>query len=114
MEDAVTLVHLHYWPATPTRPSTAFSFQLLDWIEAVLLECQVSLSDISAAIEFLHSSGISEVLHNVSARILALSHYTLYRSDTRNFTLVLLMHSKNTGSYFDLPIHNVILMHEHL
>ena len=48
----MTLVRLHYWPATPTRPSTAFSFQLLDWIEALLLECQVSLHDVSAALRY--------------------------------------------------------------
>ena len=57
-EDAVTLVRLQYWPATPTRPSTAFSFQLLDWIEALLLECQVSMQDVSAAIQFLLSKKV--------------------------------------------------------
>lgn len=99
VEDAVTLVHLQYWPATPTQPSTAFSFQLLDWLEAILLECQVSLSDISAAMEFLHSSRISEVFNCI---VLLLNlHTTLLhcRSDTRNFTLVLSMHLKNTGHH---------------
>ena len=52
-EDAIKLMQLQYWPATPVRPSTAFSFQLLDWIEALLLECQVSLHDVSAAVQFL-------------------------------------------------------------
>lgn len=33
--DAVKLVQLHYWPGTPQQPSTAFSFELLDWIEAL-------------------------------------------------------------------------------
>ena len=44
---------LQYWPATPVRPSTAFYFQLLDWLEALLWECQVSLHDVSAAVQFL-------------------------------------------------------------
>ena len=32
-------------PATPIRPSIAFSFSLLDWLEALLLKCQVALHD---------------------------------------------------------------------
>ena len=43
--DVVKLIKLNYWPATPTRPSIAFSFSLLDWLEALLLKCQVALHD---------------------------------------------------------------------
>ena len=51
--DVVKLIKLNYWPATPTRPSIAFSFSLLDWLEALLLECQVALHDATEAIAFL-------------------------------------------------------------
>ena len=51
--DVVKLIKLNYWPATPTRPSIAFSFSLLNWLEALLLECQVALHDTTEAIAFL-------------------------------------------------------------
>lgn len=51
--DVVKLIKLNYWPATPTRPSITFSFSLLDWLEALLLECQVALHDATEAIAFL-------------------------------------------------------------
>ena len=57
-------VWLQYWPTTSIRPSTAFSFQLLDWIEALLLECQVLMQDVFAAIQFLYSK---KVMGEVSA-----------------------------------------------
>lgn len=51
--DAVSLVKFKYWPATPSRPSIAFSFAMLDWLEALLLECQVPVQDFVYAMEFL-------------------------------------------------------------
>ena len=44
-EDALQLMKFGYWPATPSRPTTAFSFSLMDWLEALMLECQVSVHD---------------------------------------------------------------------
>ena len=58
VEDSLTLIQLHYWPSSPTRPSTAFSFQLLDWVEALFLECQVSMQDFAAAFEFFIKSNV--------------------------------------------------------
>lgn len=49
---AVTLARAELWPATPTNPRCAFTFNLLDWIEALMLECQVSLKDFCAALRF--------------------------------------------------------------
>ena len=40
---AISLVRAHLWPASPTNPHYAFCFHLLDWGEALLLECQVSI-----------------------------------------------------------------------
>ena len=65
VEDALTLVQLHYWLSTPTRPSTVFSFQLLDWIEALFFECQVSMQDVAAAFEFLMKSNILDQVSEV-------------------------------------------------
>lgn len=49
---AVILSRTKLWPASPTNPRFAFSFALLDWAEALLLECQVALKDFSSALKF--------------------------------------------------------------
>lgn len=43
----------HLFPATPKQPQLAFSFELLDWLEALMLECQVSAKDFVSAIDVL-------------------------------------------------------------
>ena len=49
---AVTLTRAQLWPATPNNPYYAFSFSLLDWAEALMLECQVALKDFCKTIKF--------------------------------------------------------------
>ena len=49
--DALTLMRLHYWPGTPKRPVLAFSFALMDWLELLLLECQVAVKDFATVME---------------------------------------------------------------
>ena len=46
------MVRARLWPATPQYPRLAFCFELLDWAEALLLECQVALKDLCKAIQF--------------------------------------------------------------
>ena len=46
------MVRARLWPATPQRPHLVFTFELLDWTEAMLLECQVSLMDFCKALCF--------------------------------------------------------------
>ena len=46
----VTLVRARIWSSTPQRPHLAFTFDLLDWMECLLLECQVSLNDFCKAL----------------------------------------------------------------
>ena len=60
--DIVTLVQLNYWPATPSRPSIAFSFSLLDWLQALLLECQVPVQNFSNALEFIIATKYGKVM----------------------------------------------------
>ena len=48
-----TLCRAQLWPATPCNPHYVFSFALLDWAEALLLECQVALKDFCSALNFL-------------------------------------------------------------
>ena len=47
-----TLARARLWPATPQNPRYAFCFELLDWCEALLLECQVSLKDLCEALYY--------------------------------------------------------------
>lgn len=49
---SVTMVRAQLWPASPRFPQLAFTFDLLDWAEALLLECQVALSDLCKALYF--------------------------------------------------------------
>ncbi|KXJ21046.1 uncharacterized protein LOC110232517 [Exaiptasia diaphana] len=49
----VTLVRLRLWPATPDRPSTAFSFKLMDLVSSVFLHCKVSLKEFTECLESL-------------------------------------------------------------
>lgn len=49
---AVTLSRAELWPATPTNPRYAFSFALLEWAEALLLEAQVALKDFCNSLKF--------------------------------------------------------------
>ena len=46
----VSLARLRLWPTSSKHPKFALSFELLDWMEALLLECQVSVSDFCKAL----------------------------------------------------------------
>ena len=47
----ITMARAQLWPATPRNPRYAFSFALLDWAEALMLECQVALKDFCASLK---------------------------------------------------------------
>ena len=49
---AVTMARARIWPASPQFPRLAFTFDLLDWLEALLLECQVSVKEFYGALLF--------------------------------------------------------------
>ena len=49
---SVTMVCARLWPAIPQFPRLAFSFGLLDWVEALLLECQVAVKEFCGALFF--------------------------------------------------------------
>ena len=65
------MVRAQLWPAAPKRPQIAFTFELMDWVEALLLECQVSLKDFCKALCFKCPHLVNKVhinegnLHNV-------------------------------------------------
>jgi len=49
----VALARARLWPATPKNPHLAFTFDLLNLVEAFMLECQVSLKDFCQALDVL-------------------------------------------------------------
>ena len=49
---AVTLTRVELWPATPTHPKCVFSYAILDWAEALLLEAQISVKDFCNSLDF--------------------------------------------------------------
>lgn len=59
--DALRLIELGYWPATPSHPGLAFTQSFMDWMEALLLECQVAVQDFTSAIEMLVKEKFAKV-----------------------------------------------------
>ena len=60
-QEAETLLRSQLFPATPKHLQLAFHFSLLDWFEALLLECQVSAQDFVAALNMLSSGQLMRV-----------------------------------------------------
>jgi len=60
---AVTMVRARLSPASPRFPQLAFTFELLDWAEALLLECQVALGDLCKALYFKCPHLVNKVLY---------------------------------------------------
>ena len=58
----VTMVRARLWPASPQQPHIAFTFDLLDWAEALLLECQIALKDLCKALVFKCPHLVGKVL----------------------------------------------------
>ena len=62
---AEQLLELNLWPATPSKPTIAFTIELMTFVHMLTLECQASLYDIStflkvtsvkqAQVGFLHT-----------------------------------------------------------
>lgn len=60
-----TLMRSRLFAATPKQPKLAFTFDLLDWFEALILECQVPAQDFVAAIGVLTDSQLMRVCMHV-------------------------------------------------
>ena len=61
MSEAESLLQLGLFPATPKHPQLAFTLSLLDWLEALMLECQVSAHDFVAALGCLAEASLVKV-----------------------------------------------------
>ncbi len=49
--EPLTLLRLNLWAATPTRPTLAFSTDLLLKMKIMMLDCQVAVMDFAQALE---------------------------------------------------------------
>ena len=79
-------MELGYWPTSPSRPVLAFSFLFLDWLEALLLECQLAVNDYCDAVEFLLKDKMKSVSIIIQKHLLA-----LIRTYIRCATLLLIV-----------------------
>ena len=59
----VTMVRARMWPASPQYPRLAFSFEMMDWVEAILLECQVAVKEFCGALYFKCPNVIGKVCY---------------------------------------------------
>ena len=57
-----TMARARLWPSSPWRPQYVFSFELLDWAEALLLEAQVSINDFCKAVHFKCCHNVTKLL----------------------------------------------------
>ena len=101
-----TLLRVHLFPATPKQPHLAFTFRLMDWLEALVLECHVAVQDFVSAIEFLTDSKLLQVLYillwlEYEKRI---SFYYRLRSES----CILLIVLRSTGIIY-IPACNITL-----
>lgn len=69
-----TMCRAKLWPATPTNPQYAFSFAL-DWVEALLLECQVSVKDFCNALTFRAPFHTEVVKHFLALKLFTIIYH---------------------------------------
>lgn len=55
---AVTMVKYQVWPNTPVCPSFAMDLELMHWMRALMLECQLSVKKFFYALKQKTSVGI--------------------------------------------------------
>ena len=84
-----TLIRSRLFAATPKQPQLAFTFDLLDWFEALMLECQVPAQDFVAAIGVLADSQLMKVRTHVHFDI-KIRVLLYYRQENSNHTPVII------------------------
>ena len=89
-----TMCRAKLWPATPTNPRYAFSFALLDSVEALLLECQVSVKDFCNALTF-RAPFHTEMVHNrLAVKLFVISCHFIFIYRREVFTLLYMINAE--------------------
>lgn len=94
----ISLARARLWPSSPQQPQIVFTFELMDWAEALLLECQVALKDFCKALYFKCQHLISKVSTSNISIALFMWYFITYVSEGI-YTPRLLMHLKSTGEF---------------
>lgn len=86
--ESESLISLGYFPATPKKPNLAIDMQLFDLLEALLLECHVSVFDFVLALksmtDVLYSYQVHEK-HNIIIVMYGLQN----RSDVKLYPVLI-------------------------
>ena len=90
----VTLVKARLWPATPFNPRLVFTFDLLDWAEALLLESQTALKDFCMSLSYRCPFLFLKLVF-----IFYINLIIFFRVET--FMSHCLTHLRSTGQYCD-------------
>ena len=69
ISDSATLLKLHLWPGSPTKPKVAFHFNFMDHAEKFLLESHVSLHKFCSSVEIEYQDMLPKLVCN---------NYTVY------------------------------------
>ena len=93
----MTLVRARLWPASPQRPHIAFTFDLLDWAEALLLECQIASERVMQSIVLQMPSSCCEGLVKCDYIIVVKAILFFYREKT--YIHLSLMPLRSIGIY---------------
>ena len=102
----LTLVRARLWPARSYYPRYVFSFNLLDWAELLLLECQVALKDFCQALYFRCPYSIVKIMTTIQYILILSQFIAVYFFMCSNilfhrdeiFIAVSLIHLRNIGS----------------
>lgn len=105
------MARMRLWPATPHNPRICFTFDLLDWVEALMLECQVPLKDFCASLHFKCPYFFEKVsikmLLDVYLYMIAIFSCLWLRERIYIFHFEMLL--RLTGNYFSKFKHAVII-----
>ena len=64
ISDSATLLKLHLWPGSPTKPKVAFHFNFMDLAEKFLLESHVSLHKFCSSAEIEYPDMLPKLVCN--------------------------------------------------
>ena len=57
-DDTVTLLKMHLWPSTVKRPVLAFHLKLMELLEAMVIECHISLQKFCDMLNVMNRSSL--------------------------------------------------------
>ena len=81
---AERLLELNLWPATPTKPTLAFTIELMSLAQMIILNSYASLYDI---VSFLKATRIKqhEVYYSLIVPLNIYNHFTMFFTRTKTF-----------------------------